>query len=80
MKYDLLLAAPFASPHTPRAFFAHCLLRYHLGKHYQQMSTMTRQNLYHAVRQQMLTLTLPLKYLSHDGHPWLKLRLTECSA
>ena len=52
----------------------HCLLQHHLGDDYQQMSTMTHQNLCYLVGHQTLTLTLTMKYLviqkwlSHHYH------------
>ena len=60
MKYNLPLAKTFASPHTPRALFAHTI-QHHLGDHFQQTSTKKNQNLCHPVKY--------LKHLSHHYHP-----------
>ena len=42
--------------------------QHHLEDHFQWLSTMKHQNLWHPVRHQTMTLTLTLKYLSHQYH------------
>ena len=71
MKYNFPLAKSFGRLFADTISVSDALslsCSHHLGDHFQQMSKIRHQNLWHPVKHQMMTLTLTLKYLSHHCH------------